>query len=145
MNREAALKTLSDGDPQSRRRAVRALGQWTDSESLGAIVAALHDLSREVQEAASDTLLEVGDSRAVQLLIPLLRSDSPSGRNFARLVLERLGKAEPQLIIQLSRDADPRMRIFCANILSGMCDHDSARMVPLEARPSPPAVSRDMR
>src|SRR5262249_45072081 len=120
------LRTLSDGDTQSRRVAVRALGQWNDPETLHAIVGALTDHSRDVQEAASDTLLEVGDSRAVQLLVPLLRSDSPSGRNFARLVLERLGKADPQLIIGLSHDPDPRMRIFCANILGGMCDHDFA-------------------
>jgi HEAT repeat protein len=126
MNRESALRTLSDGDPQVRRIAVRALGQWNDPETLKAIVGALNDRSRDVQEAASDTLLEVGDSRAVQLLIPMLRSDSPSGRNFARLVLERLGKADPELIIGLSHDADARMRIFCANILGGMCDHDFA-------------------
>jgi HEAT repeat protein len=126
MNRESALRTLSDGDPPSRRVAVRALGQWNDPETLHAIVGALNDHSRDVQEAASDTLLEVGDSRAVELLVPMLRSDSPSGRNFARLVLERLGKADPQLIINLSHDADPRMRIFCANILGGMSDHDFA-------------------
>jgi HEAT repeat protein len=126
MNRDSALQTLHAGDPQSRRLAVRTLGQWNDPEALTAIVGALSDSSRDVQEAASDTLLEVGDARTIRLLIPLLRSDSPSARNFARLVLERLGKADPQLIIQLTHDADARIRIFCANILGGMCDHDFA-------------------
>src|SRR5262245_46059579 len=126
MNREAALQTLHAGDNQSRRIAVRALGKWTDAESLGAIVAALGDHSRDVQEAASDTLLEVGDGRTIRLLIPMLRSSSPSARNFARVVLERLGKADPQLILDLTHDPDARMRIFSANILGGMSDHDFA-------------------
>ena len=126
MDRDTALQQLNGGDPQSRRLAVRELGRWNDAETLGALVNALNDMSRDVQEAATDTLLEVGDSRAVRLLTPLLRSPAPSVRNFARMVLERLGKAEPSLIIDLARDPDPRMKIFCANILGGMSDHDFA-------------------
>jgi HEAT repeat protein len=126
MDRESALRGLRQDDPELRRRAARFLGRWPDDGVLTALVDTLQDACREVRAAAADTLIEVGDARAARLLAQLLRSPSPAVRNAARPVLEHLGKAAPEILDGLARDADPRMRIFAANILGGTGDHDRA-------------------
>jgi HEAT repeat protein len=126
MDRETALRELSQGNPDLQRRAARVLGRWADDQVLAALVAALQSPHRGIREAATDTLIEVGDGRAVRLLVPVLRSSIPSVRNSARLLLQRLAKAAPEILVELSRDQDARMRIFAANIMTESGDHDLA-------------------
>ncbi|HEX7897274.1 MAG TPA: HEAT repeat domain-containing protein [Planctomycetota bacterium] len=124
MNRETALRDLSHGQPDVRRRAARVLGRWSDDQVLSALTGALQSPDRGIREAATDTLLEIGDARTVRLLLPLLRSSAPATRNSARLLLQRLSKAAPELLVELSRDPDVRMRVFAANIMAESGDHD---------------------
>jgi HEAT repeat protein len=127
MNRETALRELTQGNPELQRRAARVLGRWADDQVLVALVQALQSPHREIREAATDTLLEIGDLRTVRLLIPLLRSSVPAVRNSARLLLQRLAKAAPEILVDLSRDPDARMRIFAANIMTESADHELAQ------------------
>jgi HEAT repeat protein len=126
MDRETALRELNFGNPDLQRQAARMLGRWADDQVLSALIAALQSPHRGIREAASDTLLEIGDARTVRLLVPLLKSSVPAVRNAARLVLQRLAKAAPETVVELSRDPDVRMRIFAADIMTESGDHDLA-------------------
>jgi len=126
MNRETALRELNQGNPDLQRLAARVLGRWTDDQVLQALIGALQSPHRGIREAATDTLLEIGDARTIRLLVPLLRSSVPAVRNSARLLLQRLAKAAPEVLVDLSRDPDVRMRIFAANIMTESGDHELA-------------------
>ncbi|HLY11138.1 MAG TPA: HEAT repeat domain-containing protein [Planctomycetota bacterium] len=126
MDRETALRELNHGSPDLQRRAARVLGRWGDDQVLGALIAALQSPHRGIREAATDTLLEIGDARTVRFLVPLLKSSVPAVRNAARLLLQRLSKAAPEILVELSRDPDVRMRIFAADIMTESGDHEMA-------------------
>lgn len=126
MDRETALRELSTGSPELQRRAARVLGRWTDDQVHAALVDALHSPHRGLREAATDTLLEIGDARTVRFLVPVLQDSTPAVRNAGRLLLQQLAKAAPELIVDLSRDPDVRMRIFAADIMTESGDHDLA-------------------
>lgn len=126
MDRETALRDLRQGTPEGQTRAARILGRWSDDQVLAALVETLHSPHRGIREAAIDTLIEIGDSRAVRLLVPVLHSSVPAVRNAARLLLQRLSKAAPELLTELAGDSDVRMRIFAADIMSESGDHEFA-------------------
>jgi hypothetical protein len=124
MDRETALRELNAGSPDLQRLAARVLGRWADDEVLDALIGALQSPHRGIRDAATDTLLEIGDARTVRRLLPLLKSNIPAVRNSARSLLQRLSKAAPELLIDLAHDADVRMRIFAANIMAESGDHE---------------------
>jgi len=93
MDRETALRELSEGTPNLQQRAARALGQWSDDQVLAALVDAFQSPHSGISEAAGGTLLEIGGARTVLLLLPLLRSPQPAIRDSARLLLQQLAKA----------------------------------------------------
>ena len=126
MDRETALRELSKGSPELQHRAARVLGRWSDDQVVAALIDALQSPHRGIREAAADTLLEIGDARTVRKLVPLLRSSQPAVRNSARVVLQRLANAAPEILDDLARDPDVRMRIFAANIMSETGDHEFA-------------------
>lgn len=126
MDRETALRELCGGSPELQQQAARHLGRWTDDVVLEALIGALKSPHRGIRQAAMDTLLEVGDGRTMRLAIPLLRSSVPAVRNTARVLLQRLAKADPESLAELSRDPDLRMRIFAANIMGESSDHEFA-------------------
>ena len=124
MDRNDALKTLKEGDAGSRILAARELRRSNDLEVKIALADALGDPAPDVRNAASRSLMEIGDAATVPLLIPLLRRGSPAVRNGARQVLEQLCRIEPQALVALAADGDPRMRVFAANIMGGTGDHE---------------------
>jgi HEAT repeat protein len=124
MDLRDALDILKTGDPGSRLLAARELRRWNGAEARAALAEALGDPAREVRDAASRTLMEIGDASTVRLIVPLLRSGTPAVRNGARQVLERLCRIEPRALIDLAGDPDVRMRVFAANIMGGTGDHD---------------------
>jgi HEAT repeat protein len=126
MERGAALREIRSPEAAARERAARALARWADADVVRALAEAVADSSTTVREAAASSLLAVGGVDAVVHLVPLIRSDSPSVRNHASSLLEHLGRAEPEALHQLSKDPDPRMRLFAANIMAGTGDHDFA-------------------
>jgi HEAT repeat protein len=126
MDRETALRELNAGTPDLQRHAARVLGRWADDEVLDALIGALQSPHRGIRDAATDTLLEIGDARTVKRLIPLLKSNVPAVRNTARGLLQRLSKAAPELLVDLAHDPDVRMRIFAANIMAESGDHELA-------------------
>ena len=141
MDRNTVLEWLRAGDSGTRLRAARELRAWSDGETQRALVGALADDAREVRQAAVQTLMEIGDGSAVPHLVPLLRAGEPPVRNGARQVLEALGRVEPRALADLSRDPDPRMRVFAANIMGGTGDHDHAgRLVEMLDDADPNAV-----
>jgi len=126
MDRETALRELSQGSLELQRRAARMLSRWTDDQVHAALVDALHSPHRGLRDAATDSLLEIGDARTVRFLVPVLQHSAPGVRNAGRLLLQRLAQAAPEIIVELSRDPDVRMRIFAADIMTESGDHDLA-------------------
>lgn len=124
MNLEGKLRELTDARADVRAGAARELRTRNETRVLRALAGALGDDSIDVRDTVAQTLVEMGDQRTVRLLVPLLRSDKPSMRNAARRVLDSLASAAPDLLVELSRDPDARMRIFAANILGGTGDHE---------------------
>lgn len=121
-----ALELLKTGDAVRRLLAARELRRWSGPEAKAALAEALGDPTREVRDAASRTLMEIGDAATVPLIVPLLRNGSPAVRNGARQILEQLCRIEPAALLDLARDGDVRMRVFAANIMGGTGDHDFA-------------------
>ena len=122
MDRETALRELSQGNPDLQRRAARVLGRWDDDQVLAALIAALQSPHRGIREAAADTLLEIGDGRAVRHLLPLLRNSPPAIRNAARLILQRrplrlLPQAERQGTGAVGLEAADRVEDFLFPLL----------------------------
>jgi HEAT repeat protein len=124
MDLHHVLDLLKTGDAGRRLLAARELRRWNGPEAKAALAEALGDPAREVRDAASRTLMEIGDAPTVRLIVPLLRSGTPEVRNGARQVLERLCRIEPAALLDLARDGDVRMRVFAANIMGGTGDHD---------------------
>jgi HEAT repeat protein len=132
LDRGGALREILSSESAARERAARALARWADAEVVRALASAVADAHPEVREAAASSLLAVGGPDAVDHLVPLVRSDSPSVRNHACRLLEHLGRAEPEALLRLSKDPDPRMRLFAANIMAGTGDHEfAARLIDL--------------
>lgn len=142
MDRDTALRELSSGKPETQQLAARLLGRWADDQVLEALIGALKSPHRGIREAATDTLIEVGDGRTARKLVPLLRHSIPAIRNAARLLLQRLAKAAPEILVELALDTDVRMRIFAANIMTETGDHDMARPL-LELLDDPEENVRD--
>lgn len=121
-----ALGNLKPGQPpESRREAARELARWakaSEPEVLRALVAAVCDDDEDLQDAAIESLQKFASEEAVRQVLPLLRHDTPSVRNGARSILERIGSAAPDQIFSLARDPDARMRIFAANVMGLMRD-----------------------
>lgn len=126
LDRGGALREIVSPESGLRERAARSLARWTDTDVVRALAGALADSAAEVREAAASSLLVVGGADAVVHLVPLIASDSPAVRNRAGQLLEHLGRAEPDSLLALSKQPDPRMRLFAANIMAGTGDHDFA-------------------
>lgn len=136
LDRAGALREMASPDAARRGAAARSLARWADADVVRALAAALADADAGVCDAAASSLLMIASVDTVAMLVPHLRSDAPALRNRAAQLLERLGRVEPDALLKLSADPDPRMRMFAANILAGTGDHDLApRLIELLADP----------
>ncbi len=89
---EALVSALGSRDPGHRLKAVRALQTLRSERALQALLTALDDNDRTVQEAASVALTDLG-STAVPGLLDSLKSEHLSVRSLAALALRGIGDA----------------------------------------------------
>ncbi len=66
------LRKLKSRNDQTRRHAVKGLGESSDPRAIGPLIAALNDGSYLVRKEAAQALGEIGDARAVRPLINLI-------------------------------------------------------------------------
>ena len=78
---EAVLDLMQDEDPFIRRSAVEILNTTSDERTFDALVNAVaNDPDWWVRERAIDALAQLGDARAVPVLLPLLSQDAEVAR-----------------------------------------------------------------
>jgi eukaryotic-like serine/threonine-protein kinase len=78
---EAVLDLMQDEDPFIRRSAVEILNTTSDDRTFDALVNAVaNDPDWWVRERAIDALAQLGDTRAVPVLLPLLSQDTEAAR-----------------------------------------------------------------
>jgi serine/threonine-protein kinase len=78
---EAVLDLMQDEDPFIRRSAVEILNTTSDERTFDALVNAVaNDSDWWVRERAIDALAQLGDARAVPVLLPLLSQDAEVAR-----------------------------------------------------------------
>ena len=74
------IQQLGSPDPHLRQQAVVALGKLRNAQAVGALMECLNDPKVEVQAAAAEALGQIGDDRAVKVLI-----ESFLGKTYHRL------------------------------------------------------------
>jgi HEAT repeat protein len=111
---EALTNTLVHAEPQARLHAAAAL-RWLESpEAFGALVLAAHDEAGDVRQAAVSALGELGDTRAVPLLVELVVGDpDPGVRNEAAFRLAKIADVTAKPALQHAK-ADPRTARWAA-------------------------------
>lgn len=128
---------LTDGDPQVRVNALRALATFGDSSLASIAASRLADREENVQVQAAATLGALGGSRAAGLLADRW----PSAATYAlrRAILLALARVAPERALSLAepwrRDGDWRLRASFAEVLT------VAR--PLDARDRLDSLARD--
>jgi HEAT repeat protein len=94
-------------DHSIRQSAAVALGQISDPQAVGPLIAALRDEDFAVRRAAAEALGQIGDRQAVEPLISSLRDGNRHVRYVAVLALERLDDPlaiEPLEVVCKDRD-----------------------------------------
>lgn len=130
------LGQLREGTASERRWAARDLANHPEAAAaLGNQL--LAERESEVQEAIFTSLGAIGTAEAVNVLLPLLRSDVPMLRNGAIEALIEMPEAVAPRITALLQDADPDVRIFTVNLLGDLKHPDIGRWleVVLEREP----------
>ncbi len=98
------IRLLDAADPHVRSTAARALGRLGASEALIRLrEIALEDEEAFVRAWAIDALGHLGDARAVDFLLPLLRDDSARVRGATALALGQLGDLRALEPLQVAR------------------------------------------
>ncbi len=111
------LQQLASNDESKRRRAAISLGEQEAQEAITALVQALRDASKGVQEAAIEALIKLRGRRTVKELIPLLRENDACLRNMAIEILKEVGRDGVDLLLALLKDKNGDVRIFTSDIL----------------------------
>jgi HEAT repeat protein len=107
---------LTEGDTDQRWMTARALGDAPEEvEALG------RALSREtdgrVREAIFNSLMRIGGARAVDAVLPYLRSDDAGLRTGALDALTVLAGAAAPRLVELLDDRDPDVRLLACEVV----------------------------
>lgn len=119
------LDNLRSADVDLQREGAFQAAEARQEEAVPLLVALLHSSNLGVQEAADHALRKIGGRKAVEGVLPLLRSDHPPVRNLGMDLLRALGGNHLELLLPLLKDEDPDIRIFMSDIL-GATDNFSA-------------------
>ncbi|NCD25519.1 MAG: HEAT repeat domain-containing protein [Deltaproteobacteria bacterium] len=111
------LDNLRSADVDLQREGAFQAAEARQEEAVPLLVALLQSSNLGVQEAADHALRKIGGRRAVEGVLPLLRSDHPPVRNLAMDLLRALGGEHLDLLLPLLKDEDPDVRIFMSDIL----------------------------
>ncbi|MDR2488478.1 MAG: HEAT repeat domain-containing protein [Desulfovibrio sp.] len=111
------LSLLATKDPESIRKGAQLAEVNCLTEAVPDLVRHILSPNVGVQEAVARALRKMGGAEAVQMLIPMLRSDNAPVRNMAIDLLRTLGGKDVESICLLLYDDDADIRIFAADIL----------------------------
>jgi HEAT repeat protein len=101
-----------------RAAAAQALGLLGASRSLPHLLAALHDSSDQVAQAATDALITLDSSLLEIILLHQFNATSPADREIAALGLARLGSdAALERLVAALDEPDPGLRLTAAHAL----------------------------
>jgi HEAT repeat protein len=121
----ALLQVVDDTDPYLRGDTIKALGEIGDVASVPALIRRLEDENFNNQECAAVALARIGDNRATQPLVTLLRATKAERqtRNAAAEALRKLGdpRSVPGLILALG-DHDRQSRLLALRLLTVLGD-----------------------
>jgi len=113
------LRGLHSTDAELRRMSARDLMQFP--ESVHALAAQLEvEQDVVVSEAIVNTLAQIGNAAAVEVLIPFLRSENVFIRNETIEVLKGLPAVVAPAMEELLSDEDADVRIFAVNVLESL-------------------------
>ena len=123
---------LTDGDPNARRSAAEDLTEKRDSAANAALVLALEDESKGVQDAAMHALIEIGDKDVARTVAGLIVNENIATRNLAAKVLIAIGAQAIQFLIPYLRDTSKDNRKFAVDILGRIGTEESlSQLLPL--------------
>lgn len=111
------LTLLASDAPEDIREGAQRAGDEKLNEAIPALVEHLKSTNVGVQDAVDNALRQIGGSRVVLAVLPLLRSDNAPCRNLSMDILRALVAESPEPIQLALQDDDPDVRIFAADIL----------------------------
>lgn len=109
---DAVVELLKDEDEFIRRSAIEIINATKDERSFDGLINALEDNDWWVRERAIDGLAELGNKKAVPVLIKMLEKEKPESNTALQVVtiraLDRLGSpsALEVLLLRLEKGAD---------------------------------------
>lgn len=121
---EPLVFALKDKDPEVRRAAARALGEFTAAPMLDPLVLMLQDQVPEVRAAAVEALGKLGDASTVSWLTGLMTDTDPVVRKQLNRSLQKLGW-RPQT------DEDRKWQILATGNLTRVAELGSEGIAPL--------------
>lgn len=116
------LEQLRSKDVEVLREAAFAAGEGGVEEAVPYLVTLVQSDNLGVQEAGDRALRQIGGSKVVQAIVPLLRSDAPPARNIAMDVLREVGGQDFSSLMKLLHDDDVDLRIFASDIIGSTDD-----------------------
>lgn len=116
------IANLQSPDADLQREGAFMAAENESEAAVPLLVGLLSNANLGVQEAAEQALRKIGGRRAVEELLPLLRSDHPPLRNLGMDLLRALGGEHLDLLLPLLHDTDTDIRIFMSDILGSSDD-----------------------
>jgi len=111
MSVRPALAKLNHQDVRQRRRAVRHLFELNDPEALIGFEKLLQDPDPWFREKALEAVEKWAASKDLSLIERLSNSNEDSRRLLAARIAHRAGKAGQQILIRLTSDSEPKIRL----------------------------------
>ena len=111
MSVRPALAKLNHQDVRQRRRAVRHLFELNDPEALVGFEKLLQDPDPWFREKALEAVEKWAASKDLSLIERLSNSNEDSRRLLAARIAHRAGKAGQQILIRLTSDSEPKIRL----------------------------------
>lgn len=145
--KQLVLKLLHNPDPSARRKAAEELA-LTDERAIYPLIKALRDENTAVQEAATQSLIFIGNAEpssflinpgevVTYMVIPLLREEEAYLRNTAILIIKEIGHRAPELLYKLLKDKDPDIRKFSLDLIADIKKgFDASKIIPLLKDPN---------
>jgi len=91
-----ALTSITDSDPQERRKAIKKLGQLKDPSTLGFLIYAFkNDEDDDVRHEALESIISIGHYFSKNILNKALKDKNPKIKRKAEIGLKKLDKISP--------------------------------------------------
>jgi len=144
--KQLVLKLLNSPDSSLRRQAAEELA-LADERAIYPLIKALRDENTAVQEAATQSLISIGNRDnfflinpgevVTYMVVPLLREEDVYLRNTAILIIKEIGHRAPELLYKLLKDKDPDIRKFSLDLIADIKKgFDASKLIPLLKDPN---------